>query len=175
MHVFKILNQRKKNICNNKNFNNSIKNNKNRKQLNSNLILSKKNKNILNKNKTSNTFIYSEKKNEFLNNNKSKIKRENSNKNIHKKNEINDNLNEHNINKNEKNDEQLKQIKSGLDENLKFLFNFSYENFLNKESESESKKSVIDYNNIEQKDMNNNKDDVNIKANEVFYPSKYDN
>ena len=177
LHVFKILNQRKKNICNNKNFNNSIKNNKNKKQLNSNLILSKKNKNILIKNKTSNTFIYSEKKNEFLNNNKSIIKRENSNKNINKKNEINDNLNEQNLNKNEKNDEQLKQIKSGLDENLKYLFNFSYENFLNKESESESKKSVIDYNNIEQKDMNNNinKDDANIKANEVFYPSKYDN
>ena len=162
MHVFKILNQRKKNIGNNKNFNNTIKSDKVKKQLNSNLILNKKNKNILNKNKTSNTFIYSDKKNEILNNNKSIIRRENSNKSIIKKDEINDNINENNLNKNEKNDEQLKQIKSGLDENLKFLFNFSYENFLNKESESESKKSVIDYNNIEQRDNNNfNKNDVN--------------
>lgn len=41
-------------------------------------------------------------------------------------------------------DEQMKEIKSGLDENLKVMFNFSYEGFLNKESESESKKSFAD-------------------------------
>ena len=35
----------------------------------------------------------------------------------------------------------MKQIKSTLDDNLKVIFNFSYENFLSKESESESKKS----------------------------------
>ena len=40
--------------------------------------------------------------------------------------------------------EQLKEIKSNLDEHLKVMFNFSYEGFLNKESESVSKKSLFD-------------------------------
>ena len=40
-----------------------------------------------------------------------------------------------------KNSEQLKQIKSSLDDDLKVMFNFSYEGFLNKESESESRRS----------------------------------
>ena len=40
-----------------------------------------------------------------------------------------------------KNSEQLIKIKSTLDEELKKMFNFSYESFLNKESESNSKKS----------------------------------
>ena len=40
-----------------------------------------------------------------------------------------------------KNSEQLIKIKSTLDEDLKKMFNFSYESFLNKESESNSKKS----------------------------------
>ena len=43
-----------------------------------------------------------------------------------------------------KNLEQLKVIKSTLDDNLKVMFNFSYECFLNKESDSQSKKSVED-------------------------------
>ena len=184
LHVFKILNQRKKNVAN-KNFNNTSKNKKIKKQLNSNLILSKKNKNSnIIKNKISNTIIYSDKKNDIINNNNKSIRvRENSNKIIPRKNEVKDsNINEDIVinNKNEnnkKNDEQLKQIKSGLDENLKFLFNFSYENFLNKESESESKKSASDYNNIEhsnQKDNNFNKDDINNnKAKENFYQPKY--
>jgi len=38
-----------------------------------------------------------------------------------------------------KNDEMLKQIKNSIDDNLKIMFNFSYENFLSKESENESK------------------------------------
>ena len=42
------------------------------------------------------------------------------------------------------NSEQLKVIKSSLDDNLKVMFNFSYECFLNKESESQSKKSFED-------------------------------
>ena len=42
-----------------------------------------------------------------------------------------------------KNEEMMKQIKSTLDDNLKVIFNFSYENFLSKESESESKKSSL--------------------------------
>lgn len=45
-----------------------------------------------------------------------------------------------------KNSEQLREIKSSLDENLKVMFNFSYEMFLNKESESESRKSFEDGN-----------------------------
>ena len=40
-----------------------------------------------------------------------------------------------------KNNELLKEVKSSLDDNLKVMFNFSYECFLNKESESESKRS----------------------------------
>ena len=44
-------------------------------------------------------------------------------------------------NKNNKNEEIMKQIKNSLDDNLKVMFNFSYENFLSKESETESKKS----------------------------------
>ena len=64
-----------------------------------------------------------------------------------------------------------------MDENLKFLFNFSYENFLNKESESESKKSASDYNNIEssnQKENNQNNDIVNInKKRDISYQPKY--
>ena len=40
-----------------------------------------------------------------------------------------------------KNNELLKEIKSSLDDNLKIMFNFSYECFLNKESESESKRT----------------------------------
>ena len=39
-----------------------------------------------------------------------------------------------------KNSEQLKFIKSTIDDKLKNMFNFSYELFLNKDSESDSKK-----------------------------------
>ena len=39
------------------------------------------------------------------------------------------------------NTEMMKQIKNTLDDNLKVIFNFSYEDFLSKESETESKKS----------------------------------
>ena len=52
------------------------------------------------------------------------------------------------INNENKNSEQLKVIKSSLDENLKVMFNFSYEGFLNKESETQSKNSeTINYQN----------------------------
>lgn len=40
-----------------------------------------------------------------------------------------------------KNEEMMKVIKLSLDDNLKYMFNFSYENFLSKESESQSKQS----------------------------------
>ena len=33
----------------------------------------------------------------------------------------------------------IKQIKNTIDDNLKLMFNFSYENFLSRESENESK------------------------------------
>ena len=38
-----------------------------------------------------------------------------------------------------KNEEIMKQIKNTIDDNLKIMLNFSYENFLSKESEHESK------------------------------------
>ena len=44
----------------------------------------------------------------------------------------------------QKNSDQLREIKSSLDDNLKVMFNFSYECFLNKESESESRRSIED-------------------------------
>ena len=62
-----------------------------------------------------------------------------------------------------KNSEQLKEIKSSLDENLKIMFNFSYEDFLNKESETESKKSLDE--------NNNNSNNNNISKG--VYKSKY--
>ncbi len=41
------------------------------------------------------------------------------------------------LEKNTKSNELLSKIKESLDDNLKHIFNFSYENFLNKESERE--------------------------------------
>ena len=38
-----------------------------------------------------------------------------------------------------KNEEMIKQIKNTIDDSLRVMFNFSYENFLSKESEHESK------------------------------------
>ena len=149
-HVYKILNQRKNNNSNNiliKNRNNTSNNNKIKKQLTNNLLLSKKGKkNVAPKNKLSpnNNIIYSDKKNENINNNRKIYKKESRNKKEENK---EDNKNKENEKEN-KTEEQLKQIKSGLDDNLKFLFNFSYENFLNKESENDSKKTMSDYNNV---------------------------
>ena len=47
-------------------------------------------------------------------------------------------------NSEETNTALLIKIKRGLDDTLKNMFNFSYENFLNKDSENESKKSYLD-------------------------------
>jgi len=178
LHVFKILNQRKKNSRSNKNFSNNNKYSKIQKQLNNNLIFDKKNKtnNFIN-NKISNIIIYSDKKSK----NKMSNKSINPGENITKKGEriIEENKNNKNesyYNENSKNAEQLKQIKSGLDENLKFLFNFSYENFLNKESESESKKSVSDINIIETSNHKKNQNNNNInnsKFQDISYQPKY--
>ena len=177
LHVFKILNQRKKNSSFGKNFSSTNKNNKVQKQLNSNLISNKKSRinNIIN-NKISNIIIYSDKKSKNLNNSKSIKPGENNNKKSERIIEENkNNKNEANIIENSKNAEQLKQIKSGLDENLKFLFNFSYENFLNKESESESKKSASEYNNINI-ELSNQKESnkiINNKKRDISYQPKY--
>ena len=42
------------------------------------------------------------------------------------------------------NEEMMKKIKNTIDDNLKIMFNFSYENFLSKESEQESKEFSIE-------------------------------
>ena len=54
--------------------------------------------------------------------------------------------------------EQLKEIKSSLDDNLKVMFNFSYEGFLNKESESESRRSFDERNVVTNTNSNRMKD-----------------
>jgi len=63
-------------------------------------------------------------------------------------NSFNDNLNENKnlVNKKYKllNEEMMKKIKNSLDDNLKIMFNFSYENFLSKESEQESKEYSLE-------------------------------
>ena len=147
-HVYKILNQRKNNNNNLliKNRNNTSNNNKLQKQLTNNLLLSKKGKdNITAKKKFSpnNNLINSGKKNENINT----IKRRNKESRNKKEEKIEENKNNEKE-KDNKSEEQLKKIKSGLDDNLKFLFNFSYENFLNKESENDSKKTLSERNNV---------------------------
>ena len=78
------------------------------------------------------------------------------------------------IDQNEKKtNEQLREIKSSLDDNLKVMFNFSYEGFLNKESESESKKS-FDNNNTVINNTNDNEDLNTNKSHQYFYKTKYD-
>ena len=62
-----------------------------------------------------------------------------------------------------KNSEQLKEIKSSLDENLKIMVNFSYEEFINKEIETEIKNSIYENNN----NSNNNNSSKGV------YKSKY--
>ena len=71
------------------------------------------------------------------------IKLPNNNNNNHKNTNSNNVHTSTNINE-KQTSEQLKEIKSNLDEHLKVMFNFSYEGFLNKESESVSKKSLFD-------------------------------
>ena len=74
------------------------------------------------------------------------------------KNEDNINMNINTMNKNHNeekrnsiskkykllNEEMMKKIKNTVDDNLKVMFNFSYENFLSKESEQESKEYSLD-------------------------------
>jgi hypothetical protein len=49
---------------------------------------------------------------------------------------------ESNLNSVGKNEEMIKEIKNTLDDNLKVMFNFSYENFLSKESEHDDSKDI---------------------------------
>ena len=61
-------------------------------------------------------------------------------KNNENKNENNENKENNNgIQINLTNEEMMKKIKNSIDDNLKVMLNFSYENFLSKESERESK------------------------------------
>ena len=134
MHLFQILNQNK---SSNQNYYSNNSNSKNKRK--------HKIKNC----KYSNNQIGEEKHRRGLNNIFEERKKNESNKKeiSQKKNNEKGSSN----GKNEKSIEQLKEIKSNLDDNLKKLFNFSYEGFYNKESESESKKSgseVNIYNNI---------------------------
>lgn len=52
-----------------------------------------------------------------------------------------------------KNSEVLQEIKQSLDDNLKGMFNFSYENFLNKESESEERYSTKKSNDVSENEI----------------------
>ena len=134
LHALKIFNHNKKG-SKNKNKNSKENKNKNRQYISNNLIWKKKNNpNISIRKKITSNNLNLEKKIEKINYEEGIMNIENEEGKVNNK------------NKKTKNDEQLKQIKSGLDDNLKILFNFSYENFLNKESESESKKSGSEYN-----------------------------
>ena len=156
----------------NNSLNQNIKINNSKTTTNSLNINNKKN---INKNKN---IIY----NHRINNNKKEIRKNNDNNFLNitniklniteeNENEILENETKENVNKEEKkevitnlentneikNSEQLKKIKSTLEDNLKFMFNFSYEGFLNKESETDSKKSLED----------------NINNNSKIYKKKY--
>ena len=143
-------NNRTSSKCSGKNNMGSNANNK-QIQINSNSNLKKDNKKKQNKTTITlqdknNLLCYENEKNNQINSNK--IKSQYIDLNLEKSSSIN------NINKNE---EMMKQIKNTLDENLKVIFNFSYENFLSKESESESKKSS------QQEIMINEQNEINPK------------
>ena len=138
----------------------SFRNNKKISLNDLNTILSTKNKNksLLNNNNNNNNKTI----NDTINKIKKYTNKNYSNYNNNNNNNYNNNLKENNIKKKmenkiknniiknvnkkeikssdyeiKKNSEQLKEIKSSLDDNLKIMFNFSYEYFLNKESETE--------------------------------------
>ena len=113
--------------------------NKNKNNINNNYKEVNKENNVLNITNVN----FKKDENNFINLNEEKIENE--------KNNILDNNNEI------KNSEQLKKIKSTLEPNLKYMFNFSYEGFLNKESETDSKKSL----------------EENINNNSNIYKKKY--
>ena len=133
-HNINISLTNKSNNFKNENNYNSLRINSYRKKVKFN------NKNLKNKNKKNNLII----KNQInylspSENNKIKIT------NISPKHRNNNNNNNNNLEFKTtqipvlKNEEMIKQIKNTIDDNLKVMFNFSYENFLSKESEHESK------------------------------------
>lgn len=95
-------------------------------------ILEKNRKNFINGsgNKSNDINLYKEEKTNFNENNKYKL------------------LNE----------EMMKKIKSTVDDNLKIMLNFSYENFLSKESEQESKECSFQRNRYAEKEDSSTKD-----------------
>ncbi len=135
----------------------SFRNNKKISLNDLNIVLSTKNKNksLLNNNNNNNKTIndtinkikkYTNKNYSNYNNNNNynnNLKENNIKKKMENKikNNIIKNVNKKEIKSSDyeikKNSEQLKEIKSSLDDNLKIMFNFSYEYFLNKESETE--------------------------------------
>ena len=154
-----------KNKSNNKNNNSNLKNNQKQMRINN----ENKNKKLIQKKKDYNeqikSFNFSKIKNNSHTNSKSKSSRIRLNRNKQhsfpkpKKPEINKIKNNDLIKSIEnkkipnskidltkekkkppvKNEEIMKQIKNTIDDNLKIMLNFSYENFLSKESEHESK------------------------------------
>ena len=144
----------------------SFRNNKKISLNDLNTILSTKNKNksLLNNNNNNNKTIndsikkikkYTNKNYSNYNNNNNynnNLKENNIKKKMENKikNNIIKNVNKKEIKSSDyetkKNSEQLKEIKSSLDDNLKIMFNFSYEYFLNKESETEKSFDNINLN-----------------------------
>ena len=141
----------------------SFRNNKKISLNDLNIVLSTKNKNksLLNNNNNNKTINDSIKKikkytnknySNYNNNNNYNLKENNIKKKMENKikNNIIKNVNKKEIKSSDyetkKNSEQLKEIKSSLDDNLKIMFNFSYEYFLNKESETEKSFDNINLN-----------------------------
>ena len=154
------LNQKLFNKISNK-INNNIKNNINI-NINKTIIQSKsKNTRNYNLGRTTTNSVKKNKTNTKILSSKNKeTKEESENNNYHNENRetITNIVNETGEfnGSDAKNSEQLREIKSSLDDNLKVMFNFSYECFLNKESESEGRRSFEDVNYITNMNNKNN-------------------
>ena len=121
-----------------KSLKNLIKSKQNSNKSNSYSTL--KNKNIINSQRNKKTINGIEYNNDLYNlntNEKSIYIGKNNNK-------IDENKNLANKKYKLLNEEMMKKIKNTIDDNLKIMFNFSYENFLSKESEQESKELSIE-------------------------------
>ena len=116
---------------------NLIKSKKNSNKSNSYFTL--KNTNIFNSQRNKNAINGIDYNNDLYNLNSN----EKSNR-IWNNNNIDENKNLANKKYKLLNEEMMKKIKNSIDDNLKIMFNFSYENFLSKESEQESKEFSIE-------------------------------
>ena len=116
---------------------NLIKSKKNSNKSNSYSTL--KNTNIINSQRNKNAINGIDYNNDLYNLNSN----EKSNR-IWNNNNIDENKNLANKKYKLLNEEMMKKIKNTIDDNLKIMFNFSYENFLSKESEQESKEFSIE-------------------------------